>query len=198
VPPDDVETLGIEVQPSRPEPVSLLRLFLMCCKIGLLSFGGGLSGWIYQDVVVRRRWMKEDEFLSGLALCQILPGVNVTNLMVYIGQRLRGALGACVAVIGLLIGPFFAVIGLVLVYERVAGLGWAHAALDGVAAAAIGLLLLIGWKGAQRAARHPPSALILLAIVVTVGLLQWPQVPVALCAAPLSVAFAWMRRPRDA
>jgi chromate transporter len=176
----------------------LAGLFFMCCKIGLLSFGGGLSGWIFQDVVVRRRWMTEGEFLSGLALCQILPGVNVTNLMVYIGQRLRGALGACVAVIGLLIGPFFAVIGLVLVYERIAGLLWAHAALDGVAAAAIGLLLLVGWKGARRAATHPPAAVIIVIIVVTVGVLQWPLVPVALCAAPVSVALAWMRRARHA
>src|SRR5215211_1599010 len=48
--------------------VSLLGLFLVCLQIGLFSFGGGLSGWIYQEVVVRRRWMSEDEFLSGLAL----------------------------------------------------------------------------------------------------------------------------------
>jgi chromate transporter len=179
-------------------PVSLPQLFLMCLQIGLFSFGGGLSGWIYQEVVVRRRWMSEDEFLSGLALCQVMPGINVTNLIVYIGQRVRGIPGACVGLVGLIIGPFFVVIGLVLVCERIAGLAWLQAAFDGMAAAAIGLLLIVGFKGAQRVARIPPAMLVIAAIVVTVGILQWPLVPVVLVLAPVSVAFARLSARRDA
>lgn len=192
------ETSGTDAAPPDQQPVSLLRLFLVCFQIGLFSFGGGLSGWIYQETVVRRRWMSEDEFLSGLALCQVMPGINVSNLVVYIGQRLRGIPGSCVALIGLLIGPFFVVIGMVLAYERIAGLSWLQAALDGMAAAAIGLLLLVGYRGVQRVGRRLPAALIMLAIVVAVGLLQWPLVPVVLVLAPVSVAFAWSSASHDA
>jgi chromate transporter len=174
-------------------PVSLPRLFIVCLQIGLFSFGGGLTGWMYQEVVVRRRWMSEDDFLSGLALCQVMPGINVSNLVVYIGQRLRGALGSCVALVGLLVGPFFLVIGLVIVYERIAGNTLVQAAMDGVAAAAIGLLLFVGYKGAQRSVKKVPAALVMAAIIVTVGLLEWPLVPVVLVLAPISVAFAWPR-----
>ncbi len=181
-----------------PQRVSLQSLFLMCLQIGLFSFGGGLSGWIYQEVVVRRRWMSEEEFLSGLALCQVMPGINVTNLIVYIGQRVRGIAGACVGLVGLIVGPFFVVIGLVMVYERIAGLAWLQAAFDGMAAAALGLLMMIGLKGAQRVARVLPSLLVIAAIVITVGFLQWPLVPVVLVLAPVSVAFAWSRAMRDA
>jgi chromate transporter len=184
-------TSAAEPSPAHQPRVSLLRLFFVCFQIGLFSFGGGLSGWIYQEVVVRWRWMSEDEFLSGLALCQVMPGINVTNLAVYIGQRLRGVLGSCVALVGLLVGPFFVVIGLVLVYERVAGNALVHAAMDGVAAAAIGLLLFVGFKGAQRAVQRPAAGVIMAVIIVTVGLLQWPLVPVALVMAPISVALAW-------
>lgn len=191
-------TIAADSAPSPHGPVPLLRLFLVCFQIGLFSFGGGLSGWIYQEVVVRRRWMNEDDFLSGLALCQVMPGINVTNLAVYIGQRLRGVLGSCVALVGLLVGPFFVVIGLVLVYERIAGIAWVHAIMDGVAAAAIGLLLFVGFKGAQRAVRSPPAAVIMAVIVITVGLMQWPLVPVVLVLAPVSVAFAWSGARRDA
>jgi chromate transporter len=176
-----------------PRPVSLPRLFIVCLQIGLFSFGGGLTGWMYQEVVVRRRWMSEDDFLSGLALCQVMPGINVSNLVVYIGQRLRGALGSCVALVGLLVGPFFLVIGLVIVYERIAGNTLVQAAMDGVAAAAIGLLLFVGYKGAQRSVKKVPAALVMAAIIVTVGLLEWPLVPVVLVLAPISVAFAWPR-----
>ena len=187
----DGGTAATDPTPLQQESVSLLRLFLVCFQIGLFSFGGGLTGWIYQEVVVRRRWMSEDDFLSGLALCQVMPGINVSNIVVYIGQRLRGALGSAVALVGLLVGPFFVVIGLVLVYERIAGIGWVHAAMDGVAAAAIGLLLFVGYKGARHAMRSLPATVIMVIIIITVGVLQWPLVPVALVLAPISVAFAW-------
>jgi len=188
---NDGGTAAADAAPSRPQPVSLLRIFLVCFRIGLFSFGGGLTGWMYQEVVVRNRWMSEDEFLSGLALCQVMPGINVSNLVVYIGQRLRGALGSCMALVGLLFGPFFIVIALVVGYERIAGVGWVHAAMDGVAASAIGLLLFVGFKGAQRAMRSLPAAAIMIVIIVTVGVLQWPLVPVVIVLAPVSVALAW-------
>jgi chromate transporter len=170
----------------------------MSFQIGIFSFGGGLTGWIFQETVGRRRWMREDEFLSGLALCQVLPGINVANLMIYIGQRLRGAMGAIVAVVGLLVGPFFIVIGLVMIYERIAGLAWLHALMDGAAAAALGLLFLVGFKAAARVARRPWAFAVMAIVVVTVGLLQWPLVPVALGLAPFSVALAWWSAAPDA
>jgi chromate transporter len=182
-------------EPASPHQpaVSLVHIFLVFFQIGLFSFGGGLSGWMYQEMVVRRRWMSEDDFLSGLALCQVMPGINVSNIAVYIGQRLRGALGSCVALVGLLVGPFFVVIGLVVAYERIAGNTLVHAAMDGVAAAAIGLLLLVGYKGAQKSLKRPAAALVMAAIVAAVGLLEWPLVPVVLVLAPISVALAWPR-----
>jgi chromate transporter len=98
-----------------------------------------------------------------------------------------------VALVGLLVGPFFVVIGLVVVYERIAGNALVQAAMDGVAAAAIGLLLFVGYKGAQRSLQRPAAALVMAAIIVAVGLLEWPLVPVVLVLAPLSVALAWPR-----
>ena len=68
---------------------------------------------------------------------------------------------------------------------------WLQAAFDGMAAAAVGLLLLVGFKGVQRAGRRPSAALVMAALVITVGMLQWPLVPVVLVLAPLSVALAW-------
>ena len=135
----------------RRVPARLLALFGVCVQIGLLSFGGGLTGWVHREVVARRTWMTEQEFLSGVALGQILPGTNISNLMVYIGQRLHGALGAVVALSALLIGPFFAVIGLATIYGSIAGQPWIQRGMDGLAAAAVGLILLVAIRGARRA-----------------------------------------------
>ena len=178
--------------------VPLISIFGVFFRIGLFSFGGGVSGWIHREVVTLRGWMSDADFLSGLALGQILPGANVTNLTVHIGQHLRGAAGAGCALLGLLTGPFFAVIGLAIAYDRIVGIPWIQDALSGAAAAAIGLLLIVALKGASQAGRHLAPFLIFLTTFAAVGLLQWPLVPVVVCVAPVSVFLAWVRTRTDA
>ena len=85
-------------------PVSLFALYRLCFVVGLFSFGGGLTAWFHREVVQVRGWMTDDEFFSGYSLAQILPGVNSTNMAVYIGQHLRGAIGSTTALLGLLTG----------------------------------------------------------------------------------------------
>lgn len=164
----------------------------MFLQLGAISFGGGLSAWIYREVV-KRGWLTEDEFLAGLGVAQVLPGTNVTNLTVYVGSRLRGLAGASVGLLGLLTVPFFGVIGLLFVYRHVSDRTLLQAGLDGVASAAAGLMLVMAWKAGRRASRTIPGLLILAATFLLVGVLQWPMIPVVLGLAPISVAAAWPR-----
>lgn len=180
--------------PAKP-PVPLLSIFLAFLQLGAVSFGGGLSAWMYREVV-KRGWMEEDEFLAGLGLAQVLPGTNVSNLAVYVGSRLRGAAGASAALIGLLTIPFFGVIALLWVYRQATDRALLQAVLDGVAAAAAGLMLLMAWKTGRRAARTLAGALVLIATFVLIGVLGLPMIPVVLCLVPISVAAAWPRGPR--
>jgi chromate transporter len=130
-------------------PPSLLALASVFFRIGMFSFGGGLSGWMYREVVQARGWLTEDEFLSGMAVGQILPGANVANLTIYIGHRLKGPLGAAAALVALLAVPFFAVIALAGGYGLIKNIPYAQTGLEGVAAAAIGLLLVVVARGAR-------------------------------------------------
>lgn len=179
-------------------PPSIPAIFLVFFRIGLLSFGGGVTGWVYREVVTARGWMGEDEFMSGLAMSQILPGTNISNLSIYVGQRLRGAWGAVAAIFGLFVGPFFAVIGIASVYSRLKELPFSDAAMEGVAAAAIGMLLIIIGRGARRSARDPAALIALLATFVAVGLLHWSLPVVVVIVGAASVAAAWLRGPADA
>jgi len=178
--------------------VGLPSIFIVFFKLGAFSFGGGLTGWVYQEVVAIRRWMSEEELLSGLALCQVLPGANVTNLSVFVGLKLRGIIGATVAVGALLTAPFLAVISFALIYDRIASLAWLSPAMDGISAAATGLLLVVGLKSSARAVGKLAPMLALAATAVMVGILQWPLLPVVLCVAPVSIWAAWPRKSRDA
>jgi chromate transporter len=157
-----------------------------------MSFGGALSGWMYREIVVRRRWLGEDDFLGGLALGQIMPGANVANLSLYIGHRLRGGVGAAAALLGMLLPPMVLVVVLAALYQRVADVGWVHRFVGGVAAAAIGLTVMIGIRAARRVERRAAPLAILLAIFLAVGVLRWPMVPVVLAGTPLSIALAWL------
>lgn len=184
---------------AEPPRVSLPALAVAFLTIGATSFGGALSGWMHREIVQRRRWLAEDDFLNGLALGQILPGTNVVNLSLYIGQRLRGGIGAITAVFAMLAPPIAILLALASLYERIAGIAWAHRFVEGVAAAAVGLTLMVGVRATRRVEPRMGSIAVLLATVVTVGLLRWPMAPVVLCLAPVSIAMAWPRkRGKDA
>ena len=174
-------------------PASLFAIYRLCFIVGLFSFGGGLTAWFHREVVTVRGWMTDDEFFSGYSLAQVLPGVNSTNMAVYIGQHLRGAIGSTVALAGLLTGPFVIVLAAAAAYHQLVALPGFQAIMGGVAAAAVGMMFRLGMTSARGASRHIPSALILVATFVAIGILQWPLLPVLLVLAPASIAACWLR-----
>lgn len=178
---------------ARLEPASLAGLFLVCLKIGLLSFGGGLSGWLYREFVQQKRWIDADDFASSMAMSQMLPGANVINLVICMGEQLRGPAGAISGAAGFLIGPFFAVIGLSVLIDSIGNVGPLEAALAGVAAAATGLLIVMCWHGVRHASRHVAGLAIVVAVAIAVGILKWPLLAVVVCVAPVSIAISWKR-----
>jgi len=168
-------------------PPGLLELFWVFSKIGILSFGGALSSWIHREVSVKRRWMSETEVLSSLALAQIMPGINVVNLSLFCGQRLRGVTGSFAAVMGVLLPPTILVICISTVYDLFSHFAWVSDLLNGIAAAAIGMLIHMGVKSTQRSARSIWLLLIVAGIFVGVGILKIHMVFVVLLLGPLSV-----------
>jgi chromate transporter len=179
-------------------PVPLFALYQVFFWIGVYSFGGGLTPWMHREVVEERGWMSREQFLSGYAVAQILPGVNSTNLAIFIGQRLRGALGAITALVGTLTAPFAFVLAAAMTYDVLLAIPAIAIALVGIAAAATGMLLRMGMVTARTGLRSLVSAAVMIATFVTVGIMQWPILQVLAVIVPLSVAAAWPRRTRNA
>jgi chromate transporter len=180
------------------QPVSLWSLYRLFFVVGLFSFGGGLTAWFHREIVLVRGWMTDDEFFSGYSLSQVLPGVNSTNMAVYIGQHVRGAIGASVALLALLTGPFVVVIVAAIAYHRLIEIPGFAAAIAGIATAAVGMIFRLGIASANDSWRHVPSVIVLIATFVAVGILHWPLVPVVLVLAPISIALAWLRKSANA
>jgi chromate transporter len=187
---------------SQPHSASLIELFLLFSKLGLSSFGGGVSAWMHRAFVERRVWLDEREFSAALALGRIMPGANVINLAVLIGQRLRGAPGAVAAAMGLIVGPSLAVIALAILYRQFVGTNILHVVLEGTAASAVGLIISMGVmsssriirqkvKSGRRTAQRAGAIVVLVATFVFIGVLRFPTVPTVLCLAPFSIALAF-------
>jgi chromate transporter len=179
-------------------PISLFAIWRVFFWIGLFSFGGGLLPWIHREVVTVRGWMKAEQFLTGVALSQILPGVNSVNMAVYAGQRVRGLAGAVVAVVAMLTGPFLVMLLAAVSYRTILGVPWIHAAMAGVAAGAIGMLLRFGISAVQTIATGVVPILVAVATFVAIGIFKWPLMYVVAVAVPISVALAWPRGNSDA
>jgi chromate transporter len=190
--------------PSRPPvrhanpvaPIGLWRIFAAFLWLGGTSFGGGMAGWLYREMVQRRGWLDDTVFLEHLALGQAIPGSNGIKLTVLVGQRLHGTAGACVALLGLMAAPFAVAIAIGAAYGGLGDHRIVQAMLDGVAAAVIGLTFATGWRSLAQGATGPAAWLVAALTVLCVGLLRWPIFPVLVGVAPLSIGLAALRARR--
>lgn len=175
--------------------VSLKALFSCFLQVGLTSFGGGTQAWVYRAVVEERKWLDEKAFLAGLTVAQILPGANPVNLSLYVGQRLRGGLGALVATLGMVVPAICVVLVVAALYSRIAQYPLTQFMLIGIATVGLGATFAAGTKAALRIERKPVALSIGIATFVAVGIFHWSMVPVVAVLAPLGIVLA-LRRPR--
>jgi chromate transporter len=180
-------TVNANTPPSSSPPPTLLGLFLIFSRIGMTSFGGGLSGWLLREFVEDRNWISEEEFLNGLALSQALPGVNVKNMAIWIGHRLLGWQGAALAVSGIIVPPAIFIIVLASVIDALIHFPVAQVMVAGAAAAATGLSLSMGVTTARRVRRQIVPLAFMVGSFIAIGILRWPLVWVVLIGGGLSV-----------
>jgi chromate transporter len=169
------------------------EIFTAFALVGLTSFGGGLSARMLHEFVWQRRWIGEDEFFDGLALSQALPGVNVANLAIWIGFRLRGWRGAAAGLAGIVLPTAMLIVLFAALLTTLGRYPVTHVALAGAAAVAIGLSLSMAITAMKQLRRSVFRYGMTLATFVAVALLKWPVVWVVLFAGTVSVAVEYWR-----
>ncbi|OEZ92705.1 putative chromate transport protein [Janthinobacterium sp. HH107] len=161
----------------RPQPASLADLFFSFTWLALQGFGGVLAV-IQREMVERKRWLTQEEFLEDWAVAQIMPGPNVVNLSLMVGGRYFGLKGALTALAGMLTAPLVIVLVLGVLYTRFGDNPQMAGALRGMAAVSAGMIAATGVKLATALARHPLPLWLTLSItvlgVLMVAVLRWP------------------------
>jgi chromate transporter len=155
---------------------------------------GGVAPWARHVIVEQKRWLDDREYAALLGVGQVIPGPNTVNCAIMIGDRFRGSAGAFVAVIGIACTPVLVLIGIALVYDRIANLPGVGAAMAAGAAAAAGLVIGTAIKLARKIKPNAAAIAIGLAAFVSVGLLHLPMLLAILVLGPLSIGLVWWQR----
>ncbi len=179
------------------QPPGLLELALTFNKIALASFGGGLSAWSREVVVVERKWMTEEEFLSALTICRILPGANQINLAVFVGVKFRGIAGAFAASAGLIFIPVLIVLVMGWFYFTYSKVPAFKNVLHGMTPAAVAMTFAMALKTGQKCLGSPIAVGLFVAMFVLSGVVRWSlPLSLAICG-PFALWWGWPRAGKE-
>jgi len=174
--------------------VSLGELSWTFLKMGLCGFGG-VQVWAHRLIVEDRRWLSDKEYADLLSIGSVLPGPNIVNISVMIGDRFQGPVGSVAALGGLMAAPLAILITLAVIFDQYGGLPLVQAAIGGVAAAASGLVLGTALKLARRL--RPTRAALLTGCLtfIAAALLHLSLVWIIVVLTPVSLILTlWERR----
>ena len=172
--------------------VSLAEIFQTFLVIGATSFGGGVVAYLRQALVVQKAWLDDDQFMSALEISQTLPGLNATNMSVLVGSRLRGVPGAAAALVGMCLPGSVLLFVLGTLYGQHGEKPGVIAALNGVAAAATGLLLATTYQLGSKELGGWADLLFVALTTVTVSVFHVSLPLTLFTLGPLAI---WWYRP---
>jgi chromate transporter len=156
-----------------------------------LSGFGGVVAWAHRTLVERRAWLTDREFAALLGLSQVLPGGNILNVAVFVGDRFHGIRGVLACLAGLLVAPFVLLLVVAAVVSNPAVEQYTGPALRGAAPVVAGLVLATGIKMARTLGTLPRAWLVAGLTLLAIGVFQLPLLLVVAVAAPLSIALSW-------
>lgn len=175
------------VTPAPATRASVWEVFLQFLIIGATSFGGVVP-YLRDRLVVKTGWINDKEFVEMLSISQSLPGLNATNMAVLVGEKLHGALGSIAGVIGMCLPGALLMYAAGISYHLHGDHPWSTAALKGVAAAAVGLILATVVGLSKKSLARKFDFFFMAATVLAVNRFHW-SVPRALIVVGIVAIF---------
>ncbi len=162
------------------------EMFASFLKIGAFTLGGGYAmiPLVREEVVNRKKWIEDEEFLNMLALAQSAPGVMAVNAAIFIGYKMRGWKGVVCTVAGSILPSFVIILLITTVFTRFRDYPLVEAAFRGIRPAVVALIAAPLYKMAKSAGmmktgkdkaekKQMAVSWLLLLIPIAVALLIW-------------------------
>ena len=168
---------------------SLSALFRSFFKIGLFTFGGGYAmlPLIERELIAKRKWIEQKEFLDLLTLAQSVPGPIAVNTSVFVGYKVRGFGGAVAALLGCVLPSFAIILAIALFFSDIRQNPVIDAAFKGMRPAVVALIVVPTISLAR--GMHP--ALIVVAIATALAVWWFGLSPIWLIAAGAAAGILW-------
>src|SRR4051812_3123584 len=127
---------------------SLWQIVRYMLALGTWGFGGpvALVGYMYRDLVEKRRWISESDYKEGMALAQLMPGPLAAQLAIYLGYVHYRVRGATLVGLAFVLPSFLMVVAIGAIYAAYDGIAWMQAVFYGVGAAVIGIIAMSAYK----------------------------------------------------
>ena len=180
-----------------PRPtVSVGQIFREFLFIGATSFGGVVP-YLRNSLVAERQWINDKEFVEMLSISQSLPGLNATNMAILVGEKLRGWMGSVAGILGMCL-PSALLMYLVGIFYHLHGdHPWSTAALKGVAAAAVGLLLSTVVQLSKKSLANNFDFVFVAATVLAVNRFHWSVPRALILIGIVAILFHYPRRAKE-
>ncbi len=127
---------------------ALLKIFWTFFKIGLFTFGGGYAmiAVVEREIVERKKWIPQDEFLDLIAIAESTPGPLAINSATYVGYKVCGVLGSIFATLGVVLPSFIIIFVISLFFEAFLAFEYVGYAFRGIQACVAFLIVSAGFK----------------------------------------------------
>ena len=126
-------------------------------RLGVVAFGGPAAhiAMMREELVRRRRWVSDAQFIDLLGLTNLIPGPNSTEMAIHLGYLRAGAWGLVLGGVCFIVPAMLIVMALAWAYVRWGGLPVATGVLYGVKPVIIAIVLQAMWGLARTAVRGP-------------------------------------------
>ncbi|HEY8562958.1 MAG TPA: chromate efflux transporter [Pyrinomonadaceae bacterium] len=182
------------------ENISFGEAFRFWLKLGFISFGGpaGQIAIMQKELVEKRRWIEQEDFLHALNFCMLLPGPEAQQLATYIGWRLHGLKGGLVAGAFFVIPSIFFLLALSYVYAAYGNVPHVSAVLDGFKAVVVAIVVEAVLKIARKAFKSRWHAALAALAFLGIHFLRVPFPLIVLAAALLGTVLLKTEIPDEA
>ncbi|MFI3267747.1 MAG: chromate transporter [Rikenellaceae bacterium] len=119
-----------------------IQSFLIFFKIGLFTIGGGYAmiPLIRGELVTRRKWFTDKEFIDIVALSQSMPGIFAVNIAIFIGYKLRKLKGAITFAAGTVMPSFLIILIIALFFHQFKEIKAVESIFKGIRPAVVALI----------------------------------------------------------
>lgn len=161
---------------AKEKDVDFWEAFRFWVKLGFINFGGpaGQISIMHRELVERRKWVSEGQFLRSLNFCMLLPGPEAQQLATYIGWRMHGTIGGLVAGAFFVIPSIFVLLALSFIAVAYSDVRFVTGLLYGVQPVVVAVVLEAVSRIGKRTLGHPTLVLFAVASFVAIYFLSVP------------------------